>query len=278
MLVIDNIKDIRKVLNSYKLKNKSIGLIPTMGALHDGHISLVEKSNEINDISVCSIFINPTQFNKIEDFDNYPSTIKNDIKVLKESDCDIIFLPSINEVYSEKSVLKFDFGTLENGMEGTNRPGHFNGVGLVVSKLFNIIEPNSAFFGQKDFQQLAVIKQLVIDLSFDIDIHSCETYREESGLAMSSRNKRLNEEELKEAAKIHQSLKLAEKLIKGKEKIDVKNEIVKFFDHTSISLEYFEIADKKTLQPINDYSNPEQIVICIAAFLGNVRLIDNIIL
>lgn len=279
MLVINSIKDIKIALNPLKLKEKTLGLVPTMGALHEGHISLIRNSCELNDITICSIFINPTQFNNPEDFEKYPSTIDDDLKLLELNGCDIVFIPSVDELYANKSFLKFDFGKLEVGMEGANRPGHFNGVGLIISKLFNIINPDTAFFGQKDFQQLAIIKQLVKDLSYNVKIHSCPTLRENNGLAMSSRNKRLSTDELIEASKIFKSLQLVKKLIEEGNAIgDIKNEIELFFSNSSIKLEYIEIVDEVSLIPIQTNSKQKGLAVCIAAFLGNVRLIDNIIL
>jgi len=279
MKIISSIKELKIQIYLLKKKGKSIGFVPTMGALHSGHISLIKKSNEINDITICSIFINPTQFDSIEDFEKYPSTLNDDIAKLKGEECDIVFSPNSSEMFISDSVLIFNFGNLETVMEGAHRLGHFNGVALIVSKLFNLVKPDTAFFGQKDYQQLAIIKQLVIDLSFDIEIYSCPTFREKSGLAMSSRNKRLSENELKEAPKIYQSLKLAEELISQKESIsNVKARIESFYKNSKLELVYFEISDAKTLQSIEEKVLNQKIVICVAAFLGKVRLIDNIIL
>ena len=278
MEIIKTKIDIRKVLNSHKLKGRSIGFVPTMGALHAGHVSLVKKSNEINDITICSVFVNPTQFNKSNDFENYPSTIESDVQLLEDANCDILFLPSKEEMYSGGKEESFDYGNLGNVMEGAHRPGHFNGVALVISKFFNILNPNSAFFGQKDYQQLAIIKQLVIDKSFNVKVYSCSTFREKSGLAMSSRNNRLNKAELIEASIIYKSLQLAKKhILINTPKDSLLKEVDSLYNKSNLELEYIEIADPITLQSIKDFRNHKQLVICVAAFLGDVRLIDNIV-
>jgi len=278
MKVIKSIVEIRNKVNTLKSNGETIGLIPTMGALHEGHLSLVKKSTEINNITICSIYVNPAQFNKKEDFNNYPITIEQDIEFLTNANCDILFIPKSEEIYSSKPVLSFAFGSLESRMEGMHRTGHFNGVGLIVSKLLNIIQPQTAFFGQKDFQQVAIVKQLVKDLSFATKIHSCPTLREESGLAMSSRNKRLSNSEKTEAAKIYDSLLLAKKLINNTIPFDkIMSQIKQFYANSLLELEYFEIVDSNSLEPVRDM-NRDNIVICVAAFLGNVRLIDNVVL
>ena len=274
MIVVKTISELRVELSRHQ--SRTIGFVPTMGALHQGHISLINECILKSEISVCSIFVNPTQFNNEEDLAKYPKTIKADIALLESAGCDILFLPTVEEIYPSKAKVQFDFGKLERVMEGQFRPGHFSGVALVVSKLFNIVKPNLAFFGKKDFQQLAIIKQLVKDLSFDIKIIGCDTVREESGLAMSSRNQRLNEVEKKEAAKIYQSLLLAKNLLKSKSIKTVLKEIHLFYHQTKMKLEYFEIVDSDSLQPIENVNQTKNITICAAAYLGKVRLIDNI--
>jgi len=279
MKIINSIIKLKSEL--LPLKNSTIGFVPTMGALHDGHLSLIEKSKKENDFTICSIFVNPTQFNNKEDFEKYPNTINEDTKLLEKQNCDFLFLPSSKEIYSSKSILKFDFGNLENTMEGRFRPGHFSGVALIVSKLFNIVNPTKAYFGQKDFQQLAIIKQLVIDLSFDVEVISCPTIREKNGLAMSSRNERLSKHEKHESSIIHNSLQLAKtKLLSLKKTdiIDIKAEIELQFENSNLQLEYLEIVSSTSLEPILTNENLNNTTICIAAFCGNVRLIDNITL
>ena len=277
MIVIESISEIKDKVISLKKEGKSIGFIPTMGALHQGHLSLVEKAREENDIIVCSIYVNPTQFNNIEDYNKYPSTVEQDISLLKTVHCDILFLPKTKDIYKQKSLTSFQFGSIENVMEGKHRPGHFNGVALIVSKLFNIISPDAAYFGQKDHQQLAIIKQLVTDLSYNINIQSCPTLREESGLAMSSRNQRLSDVEKEEATLIYKSLcRAKDSFKKGTSVSKIIDDIKDEFSKSNLELEYFEFANAQTLQPI--IKKESQVVICVAAFLGNVRLIDNIII
>lgn len=279
MLEVSSIAGLQEAIYSLKQKGKTIGFVPTMGALHNGHLSLIKKSKDKSDITVCSIYVNPTQFNNIEDFNNYPSTLEKDKSILNEANCDILFTPLTEELYPKENEQCFDFGTLETVMEGAHRPGHFNGVATIVSKFFTIVKPDFAFFGQKDYQQLAIIKQMVKDLSFEIKIIPCPTFREESGLAMSSRNQRLNTDELIEASKIQESLQIAKSRINQNTPIDdIKTEINGFYDNSELKLEYFEISDSENLQAVINYDNHANIVICVAAFLGNVRLIDNIVL
>ena len=250
-----------------------------MGALHKGHLELVKRSLEENDLSVCSIFVNPTQFNNPDDLLKYPRTLEEDCKRLAEIGCDVVFAPSANEMYSSKPTLKFDFGPLEHIMEGKFRPGHFNGVGIIVAKLFNIIKPSNAYFGQKDIQQVAVIKTLVKDLNFDLKIIVCETVREKEGLAMSSRNVRLSEDAKFIAPKIYESLILAKKLLQnGVNAENTKIEIINFYENIpQIDLEYFEITDYNSLENIS-FQNPEgETAVVVAAFLEGVRLIDNLV-
>lgn len=273
MKIINSITDLRTELLNI---NSIIGFVPTMGALHDGHLSLIEKSKNENEFTICSIFVNKEQFNNSEDFNKYPINTDSDIKLLEQNGCDILFLPTSDEIYSEKPIIKFDFGYLETTMEGAFRPGHFSGVALIVSKLFNIVNPNKAYFGQKDFQQLAIIKQLVKDLSFNIGIVSCPIIREQNGLAMSSRNLRLSKKEQQEAGIIFKTLNITKDLL-GKKPIDeIKTEVVNLFKSTNLDLEYLEIVDTNTLISINEYKIENETTICIAAHLGNVRLIDNI--
>lgn len=273
MKIINSITDLRTELFNI---NSTIGFVPTMGALHNGHLSLIDKSKSENELTICSIFVNKEQFNNSEDFNKYPINTDVDIKLLEKNGCDILFLPTSDEIYSEKPIIKFDFGHLETTMEGAFRPGHFSGVALIVSKLFNIVNPNKAYFGQKDFQQLAIIKQLVKDLSFNIDIVSCPTIREQNGLAMSSRNLRLSKSEQGEAALIYKSLEMTKDLLIKKPISEIKSELKNIFNNSNIDLEYLEIVDSNTLISINEYNIENETTICIAAHLGNVRLIDNI--
>ncbi len=280
MLVFENIRDIRVYLKGEQIKKTSIGFVPTMGALHQGHLSLIQQSKKENDLTVCSIYINPTQFNNVQDLDKYPRTIKLDSELLLKSGCDVLFLPDNQMMYPSPAQLSFSFGFMEEVMEGKFRKGHFNGVALVVSKLFHIIQPDRVYLGQKDLQQCTVIQQLCTDLMFDLEVIVCPTFREKDGLAMSSRNMRLNESQRKIAPQIYKSLCLAKDLLLQKKSVeDVKNEIEIFFSKESLfELEYFEIVDSNKLQDVEDIDAHSQISICIAAFLGEVRLIDNLFL
>lgn len=284
MLIFNTIKETQDYLKNQTQAGKTIGFVPTMGALHAGHISLIERAKQENDLAVCSIFVNPTQFNNPEDLKKYPRTLEKDCEMLLPAGCDVVFAPSPDEMYPSLPQLKMDFGTLETVMEGKFRPGHFNGVGIVVSKLFNIVKPNKAYFGQKDLQQVAVIRCMVQDLSFDLELISCPTLRETDGLAMSSRNVRLSPEVRALAPQIYKSLTLAkEKLQAGftvKEmQVAVNEHFAKFPELARVAfhLEYFEAANFDTLLPIEGKIADGKNALCIAAFLGGVRLIDNIV-
>jgi pantoate--beta-alanine ligase len=270
------IKALQQILQEHKNSGKKIGFVPTMGALHAGHISLIEKARKENDIVVCSIFVNPTQFNNLSDLKNYPHTPENDKQLLINAGCDILFSPEIEEMYPEKDTRIFNLGGLDKVMEGAYRPGHFNGVAQIVSKLFEAVMPNKAYFGKKDFQQLAIIKYITKQLNLPIQIIPCETMREKDGLAMSSRNVRLNEEERKQAVQLSKVLfftkENSEKLSVSELKHKAK-EMLSAYD--LIKTEYFEITDADTLEPVEKTKTGKTIA-CIAAFVGNVRLIDNI--
>jgi pantoate--beta-alanine ligase len=279
MEVFTSVQSLRLFLHQQRKQEKSIGLVPTMGALHAGHISLLEKANMENDISVCSIFVNPTQFNNPEDLAKYPRTLEADLELLTNSNCSAVFAPSAEEMYTESPLMTINFGRLETVMEGASRPGHFNGVGIVVSKLFNIVQPDSAYFGQKDLQQVSVIKRLVTDLSFPISLVICPTVREQNGLAMSSRNKRLSDVEKDLASNIYRILYTAkEKITSGKDIERVKQEAVdQFSELTEFTLDYFEVTDLNTLLPLTTSGSAGNNAICVAVYLGQVRLIDNIL-
>lgn len=274
------IDDLRVYLLNERQKGHKIGFIPTMGALHEGHISLVNRALLENDVVVVSIFVNPIQFNKQADLDNYPRTIEMDCLKLELAGCHAIFNPSVEEMYPAPDTRNFDFGPLEQVMEGEFRPGHFNGVAIVVSKLFDIVEPDKAYFGQKDFQQLAIIRQLVKMTNSPVEIIGCPTLREESGLAMSSRNLRLSEKERDEAVLIYRALSHAREMAQTNSKATAIKAMVDelFQKNTNLELEYFEIADAETLMPLNNLNESKQVVACIAAWLNGVRLIDNMIL
>ena len=250
-----------------------------MGALHEGHISLIDTAKIQNDIVVCSIFVNPTQFNNPEDLAKYPRTLEEDCVMLENAGCSAVFAPSVEEMYPEKPMLTINFGLLETVMEGASRPGHFNGVGIVVSKLFNIVEPHRAYFGQKDLQQVMIVKRMVEDLSFNLELIICPTIRETDGLAMSSRNRRLGEEERAHAPIIYKILLDAkDKIQNGDDFEEVKESVqLEFHVLAGFELDYFEIVNTKTLQPIHTIAEAGTTALCIATFLGPVRLIDNII-
>ena len=279
MEVFTSINALRQFLDHQVYQHKTIGLVPTMGALHEGHISLIQASKAHNDITVCSIFVNPAQFNNPEDLLKYPRTLEADSEMLEEAGCDAVFAPSVEEMYPEQPVMKFDFGALERVMEGASRPGHFNGVGIVVSKLFNIVKADRAYFGQKDLQQVAIVTKLVADLSFGLELITAPTIREGDGLAMSSRNRRLNEEERHIAPHIFKILESAKnELLKGKPVEEViRQATTEFAAIKAFKLDYFEIVDINTLQPITSMRPTGGNAICVAAFLGPVRLIDNIV-
>lgn len=259
-------------------ENKQLGFVPTMGALHQGHLDLVAQSITTMDFTVVSIFVNPTQFNSSEDFQNYPQTLETDLAQLKAAGADFVFVPSVATLYPEPTHLRFDFGDLELVLEGACRPGHFNGVGLVVSKLFHLIQPSRAFFGQKDLQQVAVIKRLVQDLSFDLGIEVVPTRREKDGLALSSRNMRLNPEERQQALLLYQQLSQAkERLLAGGSWKQIYGDTVAAFATAqTCELEYFALVHPETFEIFDSFSRESPQSICIAAFVGKVRLIDNL--
>ena len=257
----------------------SVGFVPTMGALHSGHLSLVEKAKKENPTVVVSIFVNPTQFNDPNDLKRYPRNLDTDMKLLETTGCDIVFAPEAEEIYPEPDNRKFDFGQLENVLEGKHRPGHFNGVAQVVSKLFEIVKPDKAYFGLKDFQQLAVINKMVRMLKMPVEIVPCPIVREESGLAMSSRNELLSKEERENAALIFQSLTQAQNLSKRYSVRELENRVTETINKNPfLNVEYFEIVDFENLQPINSWIDKGKKIGCIAVLCGKVRLIDNIVL
>ncbi|MES2796343.1 MAG: pantoate--beta-alanine ligase [Bacteroidota bacterium] len=279
MIICTTISELTEQLNTHRRGGKTIGFVPTMGALHNGHISLITRALSESDIVVCSIFVNPTQFNNPHDLAIYPRTLETDSDRLNAAGCHYVFAPNAVEMYPIPHQIKFDFGSLEHVMEGKFRPGHFNGVGLVVSKLFNIVKPDIAFFGQKDIQQCAVINRLIIDLSFPIKLVICPTEREKDGLAMSSRNRNLTDEQRSIAPNLHKNMLLCHQLlIEGVAIDEVKILMQNALNQIDgIELEYFEIVDRTNLESIDVYKE-NQSAICIAAFLGKTRLIDNLLI
>ena len=278
--ILRTIVAVREALDFDRNSGKTIGLVPTMGALHRGHIHLVEKSKSYSDITIASIFVNPAQFNNSSDLEKYPRPLENDLKFLEDAGVDYVFLPSDEQVYPNIVLTKFDFGDLERILEGEFRPGHFNGVGIVVSKLFHIIQPDHAYFGQKDLQQLAIIRRLVQDLSFIIELIAVDTVREEDGLAMSSRNARLSQEERTVSTLLFKCLTFAkDELLKGQDWFVVKDRVTqRFAQEPKARLEYFELVKADTLEKTNGLGSPDLLAICTAAFIGEVRLIDNLMI
>lgn len=276
MELVKTIKELRFLLEN-KYSGGSVGLVPTMGALHRGHLSLVEAAVRENPVVVASIFVNPAQFNDPEDLKRYPRSLEADLHLLEPAGCKIVFAPDIEAVYPEPDTRMFDFGLLDKVMEGKYRTGHFNGVAQVVSKLFEMVKPDKAYFGLKDFQQLAIIKSMVKMLKMPVEIVACPIIREENGLAMSSRNELLTTEERENAALIFQTLTRAKELSGKKTIQEIQNMVVQTINKNPfLNVEYFEIVDAENLQPVNSMSGEGKKVGCIAAFCGKVRLIDNI--
>jgi pantoate--beta-alanine ligase len=278
MIIIKTVSELNERLDSFRNNNSKIGLVPTMGALHKGHIQLVERCVRENNICVVSIFVNPTQFNDKNDLEKYPRTPEKDCKMLEEAGCNYVFMPSVEEIYPEPDTRIFGFGKLEQVMEGSFRPGHFNGVAQIVSKLFEMVKPDRAYFGEKDFQQLAIIRELVIQLKYPIEIVPCPIVREPDGLAMSSRNTRLSETEREKAVLISEFLFKSLNFAKDHSISETRNYVIdNLVSYPVFKLEYFEIVDGFSLQEVNDWDKSDYIVGCIAIFCGPVRLIDNIV-
>ena len=279
MIVISKVKDLQKTLGDLRAEGKTIGLVPTMGALHAGHASLVKRSVKENDATVVSVFVNPTQFNDKNDLKNYPRTLDADCKLLESLGADFVFAPTVEEIYPETDTRSFSYPPIDTVMEGARRPGHFNGVCQIVSKLFYFTEPTRAYFGEKDFQQIAVIRAMVKDLNLPLELRPCPIVREDSGLALSSRNTLLSAEEKTLAVNISKTLFESVDFAKShtvKETHDfVVNKINSF---NGLEVEYYQIVDGITLQPVASWEDTDYIVGCITVYCGNVpvRLIDNI--
>ena len=280
MIILKKAVDVISQLKKERLTRSSIGFVPTMGALHEGHISLLEKCKETCEIKVCSIFINPTQFNNAEDFKKYPVTLEQDIYTLEKNGCDILFMPDVNDMYPDGTISKkhFDLGYLENILEGKFRPGHFQGVCQVVNRFLQIVNPTHLFIGQKDYQQCMVIKKLLELENLNIKIIICPTLREENGLAMSSRNLRLSELERDQAANIYKTLLDLKQKIKPGSLSVLKKEAEKDLTTKKIKPDYVEIAEARNLKIVDEWDGKTELVALIAAFIGDVRLIDNILL
>ena len=278
MYIFNLKKDVKEYIYTKKLENKSIGFVPTMGALHKGHLSLIEKSKNENEITVVSIFVNPTQFDNPDDLEKYPNTIEKDTELIEKHGVDLVFLPTANEIYGDDIIAeKYDFGNLDKVMEGKHRIGHFDGVATIVKLLFDIVQPTNAYFGEKDFQQLQIIKKMVEIKKLSVNIVPCPIVREEDGLAMSSRNVRLSSEHRIKAPFIHQKMKEAAKLSKTKSVSEIYDYINECFANNNLlQLEYFEIRDEKTLSKVTDFQDDNDYMAFVAVFAQNIRLIDNI--
>lgn len=279
MIIIKRTQKIKDFVSKLNLGGKKIGFVPTMGALHDGHISLIKKSKSQNSLTICSIYVNPTQFNNVIDLNKYPVTLESDIDKLEMAACDVLFLPSTDEMYLNDEVNEhYDLGMLEHILEGKYRPGHFQGVCIIVDKLLTAIKPNTLYLGKKDYQQCMVINKMITDKKYEVRLEICDTIREPSGLAMSSRNLRLNEVERIYALKIIETLINIKKNIKPGNLEEIKIKATKYLTKNGYKVDYTEIADAATLEIVSDWDGKAKLVALVAANLNNVRLIDNIIL
>lgn len=279
MEIVHTIKELKTKLQVQREKGKTIGLVPTMGALHAGHASLVKRSVNENDVTVVSVFVNPTQFNDKKDLEKYPRTLEADCELLERIGANIVFAPSVSEVYPEPDTRVFSYPPTDEVMEGRFRPGHFNGVCQIVSKLFMIVEPNKAYFGEKDFQQIAVIKAMVADQKYPLEICPCPIVREKDGLALSSRNTLLSEAERKIALNISKTLFESLEYAKTHTLTETKYWVINTINAIEgLEVQYYEIVDGKSLSSLNDWRDSDYIVGCITVFCGSipVRLIDNI--
>ena len=278
MVIVEKVKDMKELSKKYLKENKTIGFVPTMGFLHEGHLSLVRRAREENDIVVVSIFVNPTQFGPNEDYESYPRDFERDVKLLKELNVDVVFHPPVEEMYPKDFSTYVEETKLSRYLCGKSRPGHFRGVCTIVTKLFNIVHPTRAYFGQKDAQQFRVIKRMVRDLNMDVELVECPIVREHDGLAMSSRNIYLSDDERVQALALYNSLKLAENLIKSGERDAgvVKSAMKEFLSrYDKVKIDYVEIVDEETLEPVKHIEG--KVIVAIACWVGKARLIDNVI-
>lgn len=281
MILFKTTTDLVKWLDAQRQKGNTIGFVPTMGALHPGHLSLIEAAKKSNQLVVSSIFVNPTQFNNPKDFEKYPITIEKDIELLEQAGCDVLFLPSVDEIYpgNFSKNRTYDLGFLETILDGKFRPGHFQGVCMVVHRLLDIVNPDNLYLGQKDYQQCLVIKKLIEIIGRQtIKVHICPTLREADGLAMSSRNMRLTEKERAKAPAIyHALLFIKDNIVKGNLAI-IRKEATEMLDKAGFKTDYIEIADANNLTLLNEWDGHQKIVVLVAAFLNEIRLIDNMVL
>ncbi len=277
MKIYKTVSGLQTALQTLREQKKTTGFVPTMGALHEGHLTLVRKCAAENDVCVVSIFVNPTQFNNKSDLENYPRTLDNDANLLESVNCAIIFAPTEKEIYPEPDTRVFDFGQLGEVMEGKYRPGHFNGVAQVVSRLFDIVQPDKAYFGEKDFQQLAIIREMVKKHQIPVEIIGCPIVRESDGMALSSRNMRLSKEEREKTALISRTLLKSCNFAGEKSVPELKTWVVTQINNEPLlEVEYFDIVDAVTLQSVEDWNDSPYIVGCVTVYCGDVRLIDNI--
>ncbi|HKK61607.1 MAG TPA: pantoate--beta-alanine ligase [Bacteroidales bacterium] len=279
MIICQSSADLTMHLSSIQATASTVGFVPTMGALHQGHISLLNCAKKTTDFSVVSIFVNPTQFNDLEDYKKYPRDVEHDLQRLEAAGCHLVFLPSQDDIYPGGAVEKeYDLGGLDEVMEGPMRPGHFNGVAMVVHRLFQLVQPTDAFFGEKGFQQLAIITYLVRSLQLNVTIHGCPILREVNGLAMSSRNERLTPEQRANAATIYATLQLAREYWHNFTfTSEIKEFVVnKINENPYLEVEYFDLVEARTLEEIENIDEADEPVGCVAAYAGNIRLIDNI--
>lgn len=277
MRVVKTISELKSLISGYKQENKTVGLVPTMGALHAGHKSLVDRARKENDIVVVSVFVNPTQFNNKQDLATYSRTEERDCALLEAAGCDVVFMPAVEEVYPEPDNRQFDLGAVAEVMEGAHRPGHFNGVAQIVSKLFGFVEPDRAYFGEKDFQQIAVIRKMVQLEGFKLQIVACPIKREDDGLALSSRNVRLTAEQRQLAPNIYRVLKESCNFAKSHTVAETEKFVVDSLNALpQMEVEYYSIVDALTMQPVSDWADADSITGCITVYCGEVRLIDNI--
>lgn len=275
--VLTTVQELQEALKPARDAGKSIGLVPTMGALHDGHASLVRRSVAENDFTVVSDFVNPTQFNDKNDLASYPRTMEADCRLLEIAGANYVFAPTVEEMYPEPDTRQFDFTPLDKVMEGPNRPGHFNGVAQIVSKLFYAVKPDRAYFGEKDFQQLAIIRDMVRQLALNVEIVGCPIVREEDGMALSSRNMLLSREERKLAANISRTLFESRHYATQHTLVSTRQYVIDSINSFSgLEVEYYEIVDGRTLQPVDNWDATDYIVGCVTVHCGKVRLIDNI--
>lgn len=280
MRTIRALGELKEVISLQRNNGLSIGFVPTMGALHEGHLSLVEKSLKENQFTVVSIFINPLQFDNPVDLEKYPRVLSEDIQLLEANNVDVLFMPSEDEFYPEKPLVSIDFGKMASGLEGQYRPGHFEGVGIVVSKLLHVVSPDKAYFGLKDLQQFVLIRRMCEDLNFTCKIVGVETVREPSGLAMSSRNRRLSSKGLESAAIIHKGLEELKQGVLAKKPLKELIEQCRntYQSEKSFELEYLESVDPSDLSPVQDYTSLSELAVCVAGYVDGIRLIDNLYL